>query len=510
MPRWDLGRLPKPPRFNWRSLPLLLGPGLVCGSAAIGGGEWLTGPLVTARYGGAMLWLATLSILGQTLYNIEISRYTLYCGEPIFTGKFRTPPGPLFWLSLYLLLDFGSLLPYLASSAAVPLYAMFFHRLPDPQRDVWLLKGLACLLFVALLVPLLVGGRVYRSLKWMMTFKLVFVMGFLLLLAVLFATPDTWREVLTGFFRFGTFPLAESPGSSGPPQTANVISLWLSGQSLPAFDFSMLGILAAFAAIAGNGGLSNAPISNYTRDQGWGMGRHVGAIPSFFAGHAISLSHVGMVFPLTAGSLRRWFGWIRHVHREQILVWAPACFLGVALPAMLSLMFLPRGTVLEDKWLAAGMTADGVAEAVGPYWSGLFWQLTLFCGLVVLATSIAAVGDGVLRRWVDVFWTASPRLRQMESRHIGRFYFGVLCVYSVLGLTMLTLVDATRLLIWSTNIYNYALGISCWHTIAVNRLLLPAPLRPGLFRCLGLFLAGAFFVLIAVLTTLNTFGMFNK
>ena len=94
------------------------------GGAAIGGGEWLIGPAVTARYGGALLWLATLSILGQVVYNIEISRYTLYTGEPIFTGKFRTLPGPLFWLCVYLLLDFGSVFPYLAANAATPLAAV--------------------------------------------------------------------------------------------------------------------------------------------------------------------------------------------------------------------------------------------------------------------------------------------------------------------------------------------------------------------------------------------------
>src|SRR5688500_3000328 len=117
MPRWDTGNLIDAPRFTWRNWAAMIGPGLVMGGSAIGGGEWLTGPLVTARYGGALLWLATLSILGQVIYNIEISRYTLYCGEPIFTGKFRTLPGPRFWLITYILLDFGSLFPYLAASA---------------------------------------------------------------------------------------------------------------------------------------------------------------------------------------------------------------------------------------------------------------------------------------------------------------------------------------------------------------------------------------------------------
>ena len=35
-----------------------------------GGGEWLLGPLVTAQYGGQILWLATLAILLQVSYNL--------------------------------------------------------------------------------------------------------------------------------------------------------------------------------------------------------------------------------------------------------------------------------------------------------------------------------------------------------------------------------------------------------------------------------------------------------
>ena len=91
MPRWDAAELPPAPRLTLRSWALLVGPGLVAAGAAIGGGEWLAGPLTTARYGGAILWLATVSILVQVIYNLEICRYTLYCGEPIFTGKFGEP-----------------------------------------------------------------------------------------------------------------------------------------------------------------------------------------------------------------------------------------------------------------------------------------------------------------------------------------------------------------------------------------------------------------------------------
>src|SRR5437016_5105859 len=57
MPRWTVNRLIDAPVFTWKNWAAMLGPGLLAGGAAIGGGEWLMGPIVTARYGGALLWL---------------------------------------------------------------------------------------------------------------------------------------------------------------------------------------------------------------------------------------------------------------------------------------------------------------------------------------------------------------------------------------------------------------------------------------------------------------------
>jgi hypothetical protein len=510
MPRWDVGELGEPPRFRWSNWYLLLGPGLVMGSSAIGGGEWLTGPIVTAKYGGALLWLATLSILGQVVYNIEISRYTLYCGEPIYTGKFRTLPGPRFWLVVYLILDFGSVLPYLASNAAIPLFAVIHGRLPvmDSLGDVSQLKGMACAIFLVAMLPLIFGGKIYTTLKAIMSFKLVAVAGFLLFLAVFYSTWSTWAEILSGFVKFGNVPV-QGQAASGGGAVANVFTSWLSGTPLPAIDFSMIGMLAAMAAISGNGGLTNTNVSNYTRDQGWGMGEHVGAIPSIVGGQSLQLSHQGRIFRITRGALERWRGWMRHIQRDQLAVWMPACFIGLALPSMLSVQFLARGSVPEDQWLAAGMTAQGVADAVGGNWGPTFWYLTLFCGFLVLGTSMAGTADGVLRRWVDVFWTASPRLRRWEPRQIGRFYFGVLCIYAAFGLVMLLLVRGDVLLKGIGMIYNFALGFSCLHTLVVNTTLLPRELRPGWFRRIALVLAAVFFTTIAVISTLNTIGAFK-
>jgi hypothetical protein len=515
MPRWDGGELPPAPVFRSRNLAMLIGPGLVMGASAIGGGEWLTGPKITAQFGGSLLWLCTLSILGQVIYNIEISRYALYSGEPIFTGKFRTLPGPIFWMYVYLILDLGSILPYLASNAAIPAAAIWLGHLPDPKADVVLLKTLACVIFGSVFIPLSVGGKVYNSMKAVMTFKLITVVGFLMFLAVMFSSVDTWAEIFSGFVKFGNVPIKAA--SADAPNVDNVfLALW-EGRSLT-FDLTVVGFLASMAAISGNGGLTNTPMSNYTRDQGWGMGAHVGAIPSIVGGHAIELSHVGMVFPTDdPAQLKRWRGWLWHVMREQWCLWMPACFLGIALPSMLSVQFLPRRTVLTNDWLAAGMTADGVQKTVGNsvqdwgeafQWVGpSFWYMTLFCGLLILGTSMASTADGVLRRWVDVFWTALPWLRKWDTRHIGRLYFGVLCVYLGFGMVMLTLVPGDKLLVMATGmLYNYALGFSCFHVLYVNRTLLPKPLRPGIVHQIGLVLGGTFFSVMAIVSTITRWG----
>lgn len=78
---WDKDALPEPPqRFaaRWTSL---IGPGLLMVGANIGGGEWLFGPLVTAQYGGRVMWIATLAIILQVFYNLAVMRYALFAAR---------------------------------------------------------------------------------------------------------------------------------------------------------------------------------------------------------------------------------------------------------------------------------------------------------------------------------------------------------------------------------------------------------------------------------------------
>jgi hypothetical protein len=532
MPRWTEGELIEAPRITWRSSLALIGPGLVMSASAIGGGEWLLGPEVTAKYGGQLLWLAAFSILFQALYNIEISRYTLYCGEPIFSGKFRTLPGPWFWLVLYLLFDFSTVFPYLAASAVVPVEVLILGgQMPDHDHVAyhwWLNKVLSTGIFLLALVPLIFGGKIFNSLKVVMSAKLVLVFGFLIVLGLFYSRPAAWGEIWSGFFKIGNVPAlardADGKRAAEQPKIPKVENIFVELTQrgrLPLLDFSLVASIAALAAIAGNGGLSNTPVSNYARDQGWGMGDKVGAIPSIVGGRGIALTHTGCVFEPNDKALPRWRRWYWHLVRDQLLIWGPACLIGMALPSLLSVEFLPRGTGTNG-WNAAVMTAGGVREHVtspppgtlvheagltsvlaGPTWGQIFWALTLLCGFLVLSTTLVSTIDGIIRRWVDVFWISSRRLREVDPRNIKYVYFGVLIGYSLFGIVMLWFFNPQELIRWATLGYNFAIGFSCWHTLVLNRVLLPKPLRPGLVPTISLITGGIFFWILGIVTLLE-------
>lgn len=571
MPRWNVAELIDAPEFKFtlKNILAMIGPGLVMGAAAVGGGEWLFGPAVTAKYGAALLWVGTVSILFQVLYNIEISRYTLYTGEPIFTGKFRIMPGPMFWVFIYLLLDWGSFLPYLATNASVAILKLFDGSFsPSAEGAEFKLKLTSTAIYFGLAIPLFVGGKVYNSLKWVMSAKLVLVFGFLLTVGLCYSKPSSWGEIVGGLFEFGSLPvemgedkngngqldpgedfdgdgkLDVSEGRSGmkdgkpvfDPQLddkdgdgkrdgANIENLFgtlIHEGRLPKVDWSLIALIAGLAAIAGNGGLTNTPISNFTRDQGWGMGHHVGAIPSIVGGHGITLSHVGSVFEVTPETLPRWRGWYRHICRDQICVWMGACLIGMALPSILSIGFLQRGMDVNRDAIAS-MTSAGVAAAVehphtgtlaasmsflsSPGLANVFKLLTLFCGFLVLVTSMISTMDGFVRRWVDVFWTGSKWLRTLDVGAIKYVYFGMLMTYCIGGLIVIWAgIKPGMASTIATTGYNLAFAMSCWHTLVVNTTLLPKELRPCTAIRVGMLLGGVYFTFLFVMQVLSVIG----
>tara|TARA_B100000809_G_C15121900_1_gene524635 strand:+ start:137 stop:2068 length:1932 start_codon:yes stop_codon:yes gene_type:complete len=258
---------------------------------------------------------------------------------------------------------------------------------------------------------------------------------------------------------------------------------------LPDLDWALI---ATFASIAGAGGLTNALLSNYARDKGWGMGRNVGAIASAVGSTTITLSHVGQTFRSSQENMRRWRGWMRHIIRDQAVVWMVCCFIGMALPCMISVEFIRNAPVSGNR--VAGMSAEGLDHSYPGY--GL-WTITLLIGFLILYPGQIMSGDTIPRRWCDIIWTASSRARQLGKDKVKQIYYGIMAVMAVWGLIVLMFLDPLDILKIGGVLANIGLGGSALHALYVNCTLLPPEVRPNWFMRLGVVCCVLFFFTIS-------------
>ena len=502
IPPWTRGDLPVPRPLGLRNRAGLIGPGIVMCGIQIGGGEWLLGPDVTAKYGGSLMWIATVAILTQVFYNLECGRYALYCGEPVFTGFMRLAPGPLFWMSVTALLSLTFLIPGLSTNAAVLLATVWLDRPPTPN-DATLVNTLALTCLALVVLPVLAGGKVYNMLQLIMTAKVVVVLGFCFFLGVTFVSRSGWQSVFGGFLRFGDVPVNLSNGSEG---IANVFSsLWTTG-ALPAISLANIATLGAFAGYAGGGGLSNSAYGNFVRDKGWGMGSQVGAIASAVGGHEITLSHTGKVFEINEQSLKSWRGWWKYILADQWLVWVPGCFMGMGLPALMSIEFAKNSPMYGKnlEYSQPLIAADGILHTASlGSWAPILWGLCVFTGLMVFLPSQMAIVDDFARRWTDILWSGSRRIRNSMQDHQARqVYYGILVLYVIwtflVAIVMLAEPDAPKVMVTIiANVNNLALATTSFLILWINCRLLPRPLRPRWYSCAGLVSCGLFYTALS-------------
>jgi hypothetical protein len=288
------------------------GPGVIVLGLSIGSGEFLLGPAVFVRYGLTLLWVSTVAILLQTIFNMEVMRYTLATGEPVFTGFMRTRPAPWFWAAFYTvlyLLQYGW--PAFAGTAAGAIFFVAMRRMPEPD-DAGAIYGIGVGLFFACAGVLSIGRRIVRTLEVLNWILVATTLGGFLLLAALFVPAGRWIEGLAGLVGF-------SPA-------AGAFALLPAGADLS--------LLAALVAYSGAGGVANLVLSNWARDKGYGMAAYSGYIASAIGGERVTVAHAGFTFDDSVEARRRWRGWWRIIRADQWGVFAAGAVLGMLLPAI--------------------------------------------------------------------------------------------------------------------------------------------------------------------------------
>ena len=476
---WDRADLPVPPApqgFGWLKA---VGPGVIVLGVSIGSGEFLLGPTVFVRHGLSLLWVVWVAVTLQTIFNTELMRYTLATGEPVFTGFMRTRPSSTLWAWVYAVLYFLQTgWPAWAGTAAGAIFFLFTRRLAE-SADATVIYYIGVATFLGCVVILTFGRRIERTLELLNWVLVVTILGSFLVLAVVFVPGRTWAAGMVG----------------------------LAGFDLPrgTFDFfpadTDLFLLGALAAYSGAGGVININLSNWARDRGYGMGERAGYIPCAIGGQKVTLAHNGFMFEGDPEGMRRWRGWWRIIRADQWGVFFTGAILGMILPAMIYVTFLPLGTDIEGLGISAAL-----AQAVSGTSGVLLGGLIAFLGAWILFKTQLDVLEGMVRAITDILWSGSPRVRGWRGGDVRTVYYCVLVAVVVWGIVALRLAQPILLLQVSANVAGFVFVIASLHLLYVNTRLLPVHVRPPLWRRAGLVamsLFYGFFVLRSVMALWN-------
>ena len=471
---WVRAEMPAPPIPQGLGWIAAVGPGVIMLGASIGSGEFLLGPAVFVRHGLSLLWVTAVAVFLQTIFNTELMRYTLATGEPAFTGFMRTWPSSTAWAWFYSALYFFQVgWPAWAGNAAGAIFFLFARRLAGPEEAsiVYLIGVCTFLVCVAIL---LVGRRIERTLELFNWVLIVCILGGFIVLAVMFVPASTWLAGTLGYTGFDT----ATRSFVFLPQGA---------------DFFLLAALVAFS---GHGGAGNITLTNWARDKGYGMSKHAGYIPAVVGGQKVNLAHTGFMFTPDAGAMQRWRGWWRIVRADQWGVFFTGAILGMALPALLYVTFIPRGSDIRGLSIAAALAASAGAQA-GPMIAGFI----AFLGAWILFKTQLDNMEGLVRAVADMLWSGSRRVRSWRGGDVRAVYYAVLGAVVIWGMMALRLAQPIVLLQIGANVAGVVFVFASLHLLYLNTRLLPAELRPPWWRralLLGMALFYGFFYVMSV------------
>ncbi|MCA1586598.1 MAG: Nramp family divalent metal transporter, partial [Acidobacteria bacterium] len=438
LPPWVHAELPLPPQphgFGWLTV---VGPGVIVLGLSIGSGEFLLGPAVFLRHGLSLLWVTVAAVVLQTIFNMEVMRYTLATGEPVFTGFMRTRGSSTAWAVLYAglyLLQFGW--PAFAGIAAGAIFFLFAGRVPG-TADAGTIYEIGVAVFLTCVAILSIGKRIVRTLEVLNWILVVSTLGSFLAMAVAFVPPMRWLDGLTGL---AGFDLANR-GFDLFPTGADLF------------------LLSALVAYSGAGGVANLVLSNWARDKGYGMGERAGYIPAAVGGQKVHLAHTGFTFAADDEAMRRWRGWWRIVRVDQWAVFAAGAILGMLLPALLYVTFLPPGSDIQGLGISAAL-----ASSVGAQSGALLGGAIAFLGAWILFKTQLDNFEGMVRAITDLLWTGSRHVRAWRTGDVRTVYYSVMAVLVIWGIAALRLAQPIVLLKISANVAGVVFIIASLHLL---------------------------------------------
>ena len=450
-----------------RSFWQLTGPGAVMIGLAIGSGEMVLWPWITAKFGTSMMWAAALGVFMQLWINIEIGRWAVATGESAFTGFARISK---FWVYFFIsLLLVGAFLPGMGRAVGTSVRILIFGT-DGPGADwVW-----TALVMVVTLAILFGPRRMYSTVERSVGAMVVIIVAGMILVAVSVGTWDDVLNMLGGILNFGHISLDH--------------------------EFTFNRFFGAFV-FAGIGGLGNLYYAYYLRDKGVGMGKRIPALVNPLREAQSGSSEVGFRFRDTPENVARFKAWFRFVVTDSALFfWIANTFTMFLFMFGALVVLYPAGIVPLESQIIWDLALI-LESAVGGWGRYLF----LIIGIAAFFSSVLAGLDGGIRLWVDLLHSNFSFPNRFAA---NRLYLVFALGLSTLGVTatwFFETYDVTVLDFFfiGAMLGGFAMAGYVPMLLYMNLKYLPPSVRPGPVNVIMVVIGGITYMTFAVYTVVN-------
>ncbi|BAN89846.1 hypothetical protein ACAM_0377 [Aeropyrum camini SY1 = JCM 12091] len=398
---------PPPPLKN-----LIIGPAIITLGLAIGSGELIFWPIMSANIGPVLLWAALISLIFQTVWTLEMARWTVWTGEHWVLQMARlhglVSAAVLWGLFTFLAWGFGGW----AAAGGRSLYVL----VGGPGEESFATVFWAIILFLIVWIVALLAGVVREWVEYILTFKMVIIWIMLLVSLAVVSSLDVWADVIRGTF------IPSWPSEAIP-------------EKVPYFT------LASAIAFIGAGGTTNMWYSFWVRDAGYGMGVYIGRIPGYLRGRPTQLEIVGYLPEPTQENLSRLSEWWSRVRSVFWLVFFLLNFLTAVF--FVALVYSGKKNLGIETEGVGGvevieLQANIVAEAFGStVISGIF----LIVAAVLLFGTQLSLTEGVARQIADSAYVAVEGFRRIFRNDIRTAYFAVITLFVIWSSLWISLIN---------------------------------------------------------------------
>lgn len=445
--------LPQPP-----SLLKTIGPSFILLGLALGSGELLLWPYLTANYGLGIMWGGLLGITFQYLMNTEVMRYTLAWGESIFLG-FRKLNR---WIPLWFVLS--SFIPWSLPSFAVTSAHILKYVAPALPESI---VAIGLLLLTGTILT--AGKTLYVTMEKLQRSMLMITLPVVFVLALWLTNRQDWVELGAGLLGQGNGWQFFPPG------------------------IAIASFLGAFAYSGAGGNLGLAQ-SYYIKEKGFGMGAFSQKITSLFAPGTKTFKLEGELPANTALNKERWKAWWRLVTLEHgIVFW----FLGLVCIVLLSTL---------SKSLVFGQATESGLSFLFFEASVMGQRTHSFIGTFFLLSSalmLFTTQTGVLESSARIISENALLLGYKPGRKFPLSLAFYASLWGQILIGILFILSGQReprlLLTWSAVLNAAAMMVAFPLLLWLNHKHLPEGYRPGWGRKIGLVVAFGFFVFFFVM-----------